>query len=134
MTTRRALILFALIAIAIPAGAEYQPPANCVAWFDGCNTCVRVGTEGGACTRKACIDEPQAGYCTRYADGGEGQAPVPGAKPGSASAPTTTTETAPSDEPDNSGTTSTSSPEREPSAVLTFFSWLLDVLRFWLGF
>lgn len=46
----------------------YVPPAQCTTWFDGCNTCGRTEDGQIACTLKACMGEPQAGYCTAYQD------------------------------------------------------------------
>ena len=46
----------------------YTPPAQCVAWFDGCNQCGRGPNGESFCTLKACMDAPSAGYCTKYAD------------------------------------------------------------------
>ena len=46
----------------------YTPPAGCVAWFDGCNSCSGGAGEPAACTLRACLGEPQPGYCIRYAD------------------------------------------------------------------
>lgn len=56
-------------------GAEepgYTPPANCTAWFDGCNSCSRSEEGEAMCTMMACTGAPKAGYCTAYA--GEGPA------------------------------------------------------------
>ncbi len=44
----------------------YTPPANCTAWFDGCNSCSRSAGGQGMCTLMACMGEPSAGYCTAY--------------------------------------------------------------------
>ncbi|MES2668713.1 MAG: hypothetical protein V4644_03435 [Patescibacteria group bacterium] len=46
----------------------YVPPAECIAWNDGCNTCGR-GPDGQAmCTLIACsMDAPRVGYCMTYA-------------------------------------------------------------------
>lgn len=44
----------------------YTPPSNCTAWFDGCNSCSRGANGQSACTLRACMDEPQPGYCTAY--------------------------------------------------------------------
>ncbi|KND47357.1 MAG: hypothetical protein AB199_02930 [Parcubacteria bacterium C7867-004] len=44
----------------------YIPPANCTAWFDGCNSC-STGPKGQSmCTLRACMDTPTQGYCTAY--------------------------------------------------------------------
>ena len=45
----------------------YVPPAGCMAWFDGCNSCSRSTKDGPAmCTMMACQGTPQAGYCRTY--------------------------------------------------------------------
>ncbi|MDP3402653.1 MAG: hypothetical protein Q8S35_01715 [bacterium] len=44
----------------------YTPPANCTAWFDGCNSCSRSANGQAMCTLMACMGEPAAGYCTAY--------------------------------------------------------------------
>ena len=45
----------------------YIPPAGCMAWFDGCNSCSRSTKDGPAmCTMMACQGTPQAGYCRTY--------------------------------------------------------------------
>ena len=56
------------------AGVTYTPPAHCIAWNDGCNSCSRVANGQAACTMMACTGEPRAGYCTMYA---ETQTPEP---------------------------------------------------------
>jgi hypothetical protein len=53
-------------------GAEtptYTPPANCTAWFDGCNSCSRSENGEAMCTMMACEGAPRAGYCTQYQEG-----------------------------------------------------------------
>lgn len=55
----------------------YEPPKNCTAWFDGCNSCSRGENGLAMCTLRACMGTPQPGYCTSYASlggstGGEG--------------------------------------------------------------
>jgi hypothetical protein len=47
-----------------PSEGEYKPPAGCVAWFDGCNSCSK-GEGGNMCTLRACFAQG-AGYCTKY--------------------------------------------------------------------
>lgn len=46
----------------------YVPPAGCIAWFDGCNSCSRTTKDGPAmCTMMACAaDNHQPGYCRSY--------------------------------------------------------------------
>lgn len=48
----------------------YEPPKNCTAWFDGCNSCSRGPNGLAMCTLRACMGPPQAGYCTAYAVSG----------------------------------------------------------------
>ena len=49
-----------------PADDTYVPPANCTAWFDGCNSCSR-GTDGQSmCTLMACMGPKAPGRCTAY--------------------------------------------------------------------
>ncbi len=45
----------------------YTPPAQCTAWFDGCNSCSRSAGGQSMCTLMACMGEPRAGYCRAYA-------------------------------------------------------------------
>jgi len=45
----------------------YTPPADCTAWFDGCNQCGRGSGGQVYCTERACVDAPAPGYCTSYA-------------------------------------------------------------------
>lgn len=52
----------------------YTPPAGCIAWNDGCNTCTLHDGQA-ACTLMFC-SEPGAGYCTAYAS-----SPKPDTKP-----------------------------------------------------
>lgn len=49
-----------------PSEGAYTPPAGCVAWFDGCNSCSKT-VNGTICTKKACF-APAAGYCTQYVE------------------------------------------------------------------
>lgn len=57
----------------------YTPPAGCIAWYDGCNSC-----SNGACTMRACL-RYEPGYCTKWdespipvePDGGIGDTPTP---------------------------------------------------------
>lgn len=44
----------------------YVPPASCTAWFDGCNSCSKDANGMTACTLRACVGKPAAGYCTAY--------------------------------------------------------------------
>jgi len=68
----------------------YTPPAHCIAWNDGCNSCGR-GPDGQAtCTLMACMGAPRAGYCTAYA---ETEAPEPG-PPGTINSENTDTQIA----------------------------------------
>lgn len=46
---------------------SYEPPKNCTAWFDGCNSCSRGENGMAMCTLRACIGTPASGYCTRFA-------------------------------------------------------------------
>lgn len=43
-------------------------PQNCIAWFDGCNTCGKVENYGDvACTMMAClVYRPQDFRCTKW--------------------------------------------------------------------
>ena len=44
----------------------YQPPAECVAWYDGCNMCQK-GPDGIAvCTARVCAN-PGNGFCRETA-------------------------------------------------------------------
>lgn len=54
-----------------PSSEEYKPPANCIAWFDGCNSCSRSAGGQAMCTLRACMapeypNKPAQGYCTAY--------------------------------------------------------------------
>jgi len=49
-----------------PDPTVYTPPAHCVAWFDGCNSCGRGEDGQSFCTLKAC-ESMAPGYCTEYA-------------------------------------------------------------------
>lgn len=55
---------------------SYNPPANCTAWFDGCNSCSRNSSGQSMCTLMACMGEPKAGYCRAYGEA-KPQAPPP---------------------------------------------------------
>lgn len=69
----------------------YVPPANCIAWFDGCNSCSRMSSGATACTLRACVGDPAPGYCTAYAQGNP-QKPVATTTPADATeTPATTT-------------------------------------------
>ena len=47
-----------------PIQQGYVPPANCSAWYDGCNNCSRTTANGPAvCTLRACFWNAP-GYCT----------------------------------------------------------------------
>ncbi len=46
----------------------YTPPAHCIAWNDGCNSCSRGANDQSMCTLMACMGEPRAGYCKAYAE------------------------------------------------------------------
>ena len=50
----------------VKTAIPYTPPANCTAWFDGCNSCSRSEKGYAMCTMRACVDEPAPGYCTAY--------------------------------------------------------------------
>lgn len=47
---------------------SYTPPANCTAWFDGCNSCSQNASGQSMCTLMACMGEPKAGYCRAYGE------------------------------------------------------------------
>ncbi len=50
-----------------PAMEEnYVPPANCTAWFDGCNSCSRGSDGQSMCTLMACMGPKAPGRCTAY--------------------------------------------------------------------
>ncbi|MDB5254019.1 MAG: hypothetical protein JWL80_85 [Parcubacteria group bacterium] len=53
----------------------YVPPANCVAYYDGCNSCAKQANGAVACTLRACTTQ-QAGYCTKYATTTSGTKPT----------------------------------------------------------
>lgn len=57
----------------------YIPPKGCTAWFDGCNSCSTGPNGQTACTLKACIGKPAAGYCTAYESSPK---PTPAPQPG----------------------------------------------------
>lgn len=71
----------------LKGSTTYTPPAQCVAWFDGCNQCGRGANGETFCTEKACLDTPAAGYCTKYADKPE---PTPTPEPAPVVTSTTT--------------------------------------------
>jgi hypothetical protein len=52
-------------ATATTSGA-YEPPAGCLAWNDGCNSCSKAANGQAICTLKACIGPVQLGYCTQF--------------------------------------------------------------------
>ncbi len=60
-----------------PQTQPYVPPATCVAWFDGCNSCSRNSQGQSMCTLRACMNEPAAGYCTEYAAASPTKPPAP---------------------------------------------------------
>ena len=48
---------FGLFSIAIAQETQDTkniPPADCISWFDGCNTCEVINGEIGPCTKKGC--------------------------------------------------------------------------------
>lgn len=46
----------------------YTPPAGCIAWFDGCNSCSMTSSGHSICTMMACqINNSSTGYCKAYA-------------------------------------------------------------------
>lgn len=47
-------------------GQPYTPPASCIAWYDGCNSCGRGANGEAFCTMRACLVQG-VGYCTTYA-------------------------------------------------------------------
>lgn len=69
----------------------YVPPAGCMAWFDGCNSCSRSTKDGPAmCTMMACQGTPQPGYCRTYetpAPPSGGDTPVSSPPGGTVSSP-----------------------------------------------
>jgi len=87
----------------------YQPPAGCIAWNDGCNSCARQENGQAACTLMACIGPMHPGYCTHY----ETSAPHETTNPGAATSSPAAT---------SAGATST------PSEHAGFFA------RFWHAF
>ncbi len=101
----------------------YVPPTGCTAWFDGCNNC-SIGTDGYAmCTLRACMNEPQPGYCTSY----EKPKPFPGGggtnvgsgtvSPGTTTPPVVATSTPPV-------------PPNENGVFHRIWNWLRHLLRF----
>lgn len=49
-----------------PPAPVYTPPATCVSWYDGCNSCTKTA-KGVVCTKRYCSPEyVQSGYCTVY--------------------------------------------------------------------
>lgn len=112
-----------------PAPEPYTPPANCVAWNDGCNTCARQPNGLAACTLMACTGEPRAGFCTRYA--GEGEDTPRQASPGSAaSSPMNPApEPAGPDAADATLPAATTTPEAQPN----FFVRVWTNIASWLG-
>lgn len=49
-------------------GQPYTPPASCIGWYDGCNSCGRGENGQTFCTMRACLVQG-VGYCTTYASG-----------------------------------------------------------------
>lgn len=50
-----------------PPKPVYTPPANCVAWYDGCNSCSKQTDGSTICTKRACsVHNTTQGYCTAY--------------------------------------------------------------------
>lgn len=104
----------------------YVPPAGCMAWFDGCNSCSRSTKDGPAmCTMMACAaDNQQPGYCRTY------ETPAPpsggGTSGGSVSSPP-----APAPEtPPVVATGTTPEPEKQEIEVLLaqLWSYILSLL------
>ena len=58
------LIITAFVIFAAPAGAA-TPPPNCQVWYDGCNTCTKVGGTL-RCTARACVRKGEAA-CRKWA-------------------------------------------------------------------
>ena len=59
--------------------SNMTPPANCISWFDGCNTCsVKNGVIGG-CTMMACKLATQPPSCLSYIDTAPSPTPTPSA-------------------------------------------------------
>jgi hypothetical protein len=71
----------------VKSAAPYAPPAGCVAWNDGCNSCGRTHSGDAVCTQRACLGPTPSGYCTRY------ETPVPHEADSDASPPATSTAT-----------------------------------------
>lgn len=49
-----------------PSPPAFVPPQSCTAWFDGCNNCSRAANGNAMCTKRACLSNPEPGYCTAY--------------------------------------------------------------------
>lgn len=111
------------------AVTPYEPPASCVSWNDGCNSCTRGENGMVACTKKYC-EQPGAGYCTATAGSqGSGASPAPSIEPAY-----------PVDIDGGIGDTPGISPapvyfEKERGFnVFTFFRGAWNTVLLWLGF
>ncbi|MDB5264605.1 MAG: hypothetical protein JWN64_176 [Parcubacteria group bacterium] len=91
----------------------YKPPASCIAWFDGCNSCSKRPNGQSICTMRACMNEPTPGYCTAY------EKPAPVVAPVEVAATTTAT-----------STEATTTAEHTPSRIIqiwnSLISWILS--------
>jgi hypothetical protein len=50
----------------VKPAVPYTPPASCIAWNDGCNSCGRTPSGDAVCTQRACLGPTPPGYCTQY--------------------------------------------------------------------
>ncbi len=103
----------------------YVPPANCTAWFDGCNSCGRTTGSGAICTQMACIGPRAPGRCTAYATPPAKPVPPP-ASVVSSPAPVSTSSVA----VDATATPATTTPAHPGffrslwAHIVSWFSWL----------
>lgn len=112
-------------------GKTYTPPAHCVAWNDGCNSCARQGTGMAACTLMACMGEPRPGYCTAYAETGEVRpAPKP-ASPGTSTSSGERADSGISSEPADMAEATSTATTTEMRAG--FFARLWTSIATWFG-
>lgn len=109
----------------LPAQKPYVPPAQCTAWFDGCNRCGIDESGSAFCTQMACMGPTEPGYCTQY-----GNAPAkPVANPDSPvssndAGPTSPAEPAPDMATPAAGTEEAPGPFRALwLRVVSFFDW-----------
>lgn len=110
-------------------GENYTPPAGCMAWYDGCNSCSRATKDGPAmCTLMACQGTPQAGYCRSYAVPAppiDGDTPVSSPPGGTVSSPPASPDEVP---PVATGT----SPES--AIVQSFLSQIWSYISSWFSY